>query len=300
MLHFDTLTPAQYSLLHNSFWDAEGHGSEYSFSNLFFWGDQRLCSQFDRPLILSRFGDWSAYLYPRTTDFLEDIAEDAKQRGVPFRFWGLTRKEADELEARFPGRFCIRPMRNSFDYVYDIARLCELKGKKLQAKRNHCNRFLQDHPDYRVVPLTPELLPLCRQFTEQWYRSHAEQNLDGDYEKEKIAISRAFDHFTTLRFHGIMLWDGDQLMGFSMGNQIREDTFDVNFEKALPHVNGAYPMVNREFARHIHAHFPAIRFLNREDDMGIEGLRRAKESYYPDILLEKYLAEEASCSTDEL
>ena len=89
-------------------------------------------------------------------------------------------------------------------------------------------------------------------------------------------------------------------MGFSMGNQIREDTFDVNFEKALPHVNGTYPMVNREFARYIHAQFPAVRFLNREDDMGIEGLRRAKESYYPDILLEKYLAEEASCSTDEL
>ena len=300
MLHFDTLTLAQRSLLHTSFWDAEGHGSEYSFSNLFFWGDQRLCNQFDRPLILSRFGDWCAYLYPRTTAFLDDIAEDAKERGVPFRFWALTRKEADELEARFPGRFCIRPMRNSFDYVYDIERLCELKGKKLQAKRNHCNRFLQNHPHYRVLPITPELLPLCRQFTEQWYHSHDEENLDGDYEKEEIAIARAFDHFSDLQFHGIMLLDGDELMGFSMGNQIREDTFDVNFEKALPHVNGAYPMVNREFARYIHTQFPAIRFLNREDDMGIEGLRRAKESYYPDLLLEKYLAEEFVCTTDEL
>ena len=292
MLQFSPLTVEEYPLLHQSFWDAEGHGSEYSFANLFFWGDQRLCNAFDRPLILSRFGNWCAYLYPRTTDFLEDIAADAKERGIPFRFWGMTREEADALEARFPGRFQIRPMRDSFDYVYDIERLCELKGKKLQAKRNHCNRFLQDHPNYHVVPLTQELLPLCRQFTEQWYRSHTEQNLDGDYEREKIAIARAFEHYETLHFRGIALFDGETLMGFSMGNQIREDTFDVNFEKALPHVNGAYPMTNREFARYIRDHFPSVRFLDREDDMGILGLRRAKESYYPDILLEKYLAEE--------
>ena len=76
-----------------------------------------------------------------------------------------------------------------------------------------------------------------------------------------------------------------------MGNRIREDTFDVNFEKALAQVNGAYPLVNRELARRIHAACPEIRFLNREDDMGLAGLRRAKESYFPDLLLEKTIAE---------
>lgn len=82
------------------------------------------------------------------------------------------------------------------------------------------------------------------------------------------------------------------MVAFSMGNRIREDTFDVNYEKAVADVNGAYSIVNREFARLLRARYPELRFLNREDDMGIEGLRRAKESYAPDILLEKYLAEE--------
>ena len=90
---------------------------------------------------------------------------------------------------------------------------------------------------------------------------------------------------------GIALMTEEGLMGFSMGNRIREDMFDVNFEKALAAVNGAYPTVNREFARYIRQKYPQIRLLNREDDMGIEGLRRAKESYYPDILLEKFVAE---------
>lgn len=88
-----------------------------------------------------------------------------------------------------------------------------------------------------------------------------------------------------------MLEVGGEVYAFCIGNQIRKDVFDVNFEKALPQINGAYAIINREFARHIREKYPDIRYLNREDDMGIEGLRRAKESYTPDILLEKYLAE---------
>ena len=70
--------------------------------------------------------------------------------------------------------------------------------------------------------------------------------------------------------------------------------YDVNFEKAMAQVNGAYPLVNREFARRIRAACPEIRFLNREDDMGLEGLRKAKESYQPTLLLEKFVADEVS------
>ena len=66
---------------------------------------------------------------------------------------------------------------------------------------------------------------------------------------------------------------------------------DVGFEKAFPDVNGAYAMINREFSRMIAEKYPEVRFLNREDDMGSEGLRRAKESYQPTVLLEKYTAD---------
>lgn len=107
---------------------------------------------------------------------------------------------------------------------------------------------------------------------------------------EQRAIGLAFDHFDALGMTGLVLEVEGEVVAFAMGNPIRPDMFDVNFEKARADMNGPYPMINREFARRI-AETP-YRFLNREDDMGLEGLRRAKESYIPDLLLEKLLAEE--------
>lgn len=287
MLTFQNITLADRQAIHARFYHADGHGSEYSFANLFGWGEQRVAFADGLPLILSRFGDWTAYLYPLNTDLLPLLREDARERGIPFRLWGLTAQEAASLD---PDEFSVRPMRNSFDYVYDIERLCELHGKKLQAKRNHCNRFEAEHPDFQILPLTADLLPQCRAFTERWYDAH-EGVTEDDYAEERRAVAQAFEHFSALQMEGLVLFAEGEIYAFCMGNRIREDTFDVNFEKALADVNGAYPMINRAFARTVHEKYPEIRYLNREDDMGLEGLRRAKESYHPDILLEKYLAE---------
>jgi hypothetical protein len=292
MLSFRPITIEDRPLLHRTHWNALGHGSEYSFANLFFWGDQMICTQYDHPLILSRFGDWVAYLYPRTTKYTELLMDDAHQRGIPFRYWGMTLEESGDLDRAYPNVFSIHGARNSFDYVYDIQRLCTLSGKKLQSKRNHCNRFEAEHPNYQVVPLDDALLEQCRSFTHRWYEDHAHLHNPADYEKEQIAIEKAFQHYKSMEMDGIALFCDLGLVGFSMGNQIREDMFDVNYEKALAAVNGAYPMVNREFARYLRHKYPTLRLLNREDDMGIPGLRRAKESYYPDILLEKFVGEE--------
>lgn len=294
MLNFRKILPADRDALHAHFYQAKGHGSEYSFVNLYLWGDQRVAFADGTPLILSRFGTWYSYLMPQNANRESTIAllrEDAQERGIPFRLFGLLPEEMAWLQARCREAFSYYPTRNSFDYVYDINRLAELHGKKLQAKRNHCNRFEETYPDYRVLPLTKELLPRCAAFAERWYDEHTQANPNSDFTGEQAALSKALSHFDELHMVGILIETTDGDVAFSMGNRIREDTFDVNFEKALAQVNGAYPLVNREFARRIRAACPEIRFLNREDDMGIEGLRRAKESYFPDLLLEKTVAE---------
>lgn len=291
MLNFREIQLSDRPLIQGNLYDAKMHGAEYSFANLLFWGDQKVYIWGEIPLFYSRFGTWQSYLYPQcdnVREAVELLRGDAHERGIPLRLFGLLPEDAQELRDLFPGQFKFTIARDSFDYIYEIERLTELRGKKLQAKRNHCNRFEAAYPDYRVLPLTGELLPRCMEFVEYWYSTHTEE----DYSAEQIALDRAFSNFGALGMEGIVIEAAGEIVAFSMGNRIRPDVFDVNFEKARPDINGAYPMVNREFARRIRATYPEIRFLNREDDMGIEGLRRAKESYFPDILLEKLVAQE--------
>ncbi|MBE6984482.1 MAG: DUF2156 domain-containing protein [Ruminococcaceae bacterium] len=287
MLTFREITLADREKLHRHFYGADGHGSEYSFVNQFVWGDQRVCFVEGNPLILSRFGSWQAYLFPLDPKYIPILRDDAAERGIPLRFWGINAQETELFDCR---DFSIKKARNSFDYVYEIERLCELKGRKLQSKRNHCNRFAAENPDCRIEILTSDAIAQCREFTERWYVEH-EAVHDIDYSGEKRAIKRVFDNFDALKMEGLMLFTADGLVAFCMGNRIREDMFDVNYEKALSDIHGAYPTINRAFARYIHEKYPKIRLINREDDMGLEGLRKAKESYHPDWLLEKFVAE---------
>ncbi len=295
MLDFRKILLEDREVVHKNLYAAVGHGCECSFANLFLWAEQSIAFLGETPLFLCRYGDWTAYLFPQCENLQEAVdalRADAHARGIRFRIFGVTPSEAETLTALYPHRFTARSVRDSYDYVYDIERLCGLRGRKLQAKRNHCNHFEQTYPDYRVLPLTKDLLPRCIAFTQAWYEEHRDAHPYSDMSGEKAAIQKAFRCFDALRMEGIALETQDGIVAFSMGNRIREDTFDVNFEKALAEINGAYPMVNREFARLIHSRYPEVRYLNREDDMGIEGLRRAKESYYPDLLLEKIVLEE--------
>lgn len=234
------------------------------------------------------------YMYPVGTGdpkpVLDTLMADAHSRGIPFRMLGMTKEETELVESLYPGKFHFCPNRDSFDYIYDIDRLTDLAGKKLQQKRNHVNRFLREHPEWHTEPITQENLPVCRNFVENWYAQHLLENPHADFKMEQVALDRVFRHFDTLGMEGLLLYVENQVAAMTLGNNLSPDTWDVNFEKADPNVEGAYPMVNREYARYIKGTHPEIRFLNREDDMGLPGLRKAKESYYPDILLEKYTA----------
>ena len=105
---------------------------------------------------------------------------------------------------------------------------------------------------------------------------------------EHAAIARAFEHYDALDLLGGALFAEGELVGFTVGEKISADTFDVHFEKARADLNGAYPTVNREFVKLVRERYPEIAYINREDDMGLENLRKSKESYDPDILLRKF------------
>lgn len=269
-------------------------GCEYSFANLFLWGRQEIAFVENCVVFFSHFFGRSVYPYPLGTGdkkaALEAILADSRQRGIPCRITGMTEADRQELEDLFPGLFSIRPARDSFDYVYTVDALADLKGKKLQKKRNHVNRFRTEHPEYRVEPICCENVARIQHMVNDWYVSRKLSDPEGDYFLESLAMAKAFRHYDALNMEGIALLEGDRVLAVTMGSIMAPDMMDVHFEKAVEDVPGAYNTVNAEFARHIRLKFPEVRFLNREDDMGLEGLRTAKLSYLPDHMIEKYQA----------
>ena len=269
-------------------------GCEYSFANLYLWGHQKVALTRDTAAFFSHFHGHSVYPYPIGTGdkapLIEAIIQDARDRGIPCRITSITNVDKAELEALFPGRFLFCPNRNSFDYVYDIQDLADLRGRKFQSKRNHFNRICADHPDHQAVPITCDLIPRAREFVESWYARRRESDPQGDYLLENMAIDRVFCHYDELGMDGIVLMEGGEILALTMGSQLSETTFDIHFEKAREDMPGAYSAVNCQFARHLRLKYPEVQYLNREDDMGLEGLRTAKLSYRPHHMVEKYWA----------
>ena len=278
---------------------AAERGCEYSFANLYMWGRQEVAFLHGCVAFFSHFFGKTVYPYPIGSGdkkaVIEEILADAKERGIPLRLTGLTNADREELESLFPGKFHIQASRDSYDYVYTIEALADLRGKKMQKKRNHFNRFQASHPDYQVLPLDCKTLNLAAHMVNDWYQSRMKSDPEGDYLLENLAMTKAFRDYNALEMEGIVLVEDGRALAVTMGSRLSNHTFDIHFEKAREDVDGAYNAVNAEFARYLRLKYPDTVFFNREDDMGLEGLRKAKLSYHPDHMVEKhraYLTEE--------
>ena len=294
MIQFQRIKLEQKERYEDILFSCPPRGCEYTFANLYLWGKQEVAFLHGCAALFSHFNGRSIYPYPIGNGdrraVLEEILQDAKERGIPCRIAGMTEADRAELEGWFPGRFHLRTNRDGFDYVYAIDDLADLKGRKFQKKRNHVNRFRAEHPDYQVLPLNACNIPLAQHMVNDWYIHRMKEDPMGDYLLENIALARAFQNYTALGMDGILLMDGDRVLAVTMGSRMGRDTFDIHFEKAREEIDGAYTAVNQEFARYLRLKYPDAAYLDREDDMGLEGLRKAKLSYNPHLLIEKHYA----------
>ena len=274
-------------------------GCEYGFVNLFLWGRQSCAFLQGHYVFFSQFHRRSVYLFPigegDKKPALDAVIADAKERGIPCRFTGLLGQEPALLEQLYPGKFHFHHDRDSFDYVYDINDLADLKGKKFQKKRNHLNRFWATNPQAVLTPITEENLPRCKALAKKWFDLRLQNDPHADFEMEQVAIKRAFAHWQELGLEGLILSVDGEDVAMTVGSWFGGDTFDIHFEKALDIADGAYAAINNGFAKYLREKYPTVLYLNREDDMGLEGLRKAKLSYNPHHLVEKcwaHLAED--------
>ena len=269
-------------------------GCEYGFVNLYLWGRQKYTFLHGHYVFFSQFHRRSVYLFPigegDIQPALDAVIADARERGIPCRFTGMTKADCDLLESLYPGKFHYHHDRDSFDYVYDINDLADLKGKKFQKKRNHLNRFWTTHPDGELIPIHPGNLERCRNLADKWYALRLENDPHADFKMEQAAIRRALEHWQALGLEGLILSVDGEDVAMTVGSSFGGDTFDIHFEKALDIADGAYAAINNGFAKYLREKHPETAFLNREEDMGLEGLRKAKLSYNPHHLVEKYWA----------
>ena len=291
MIQFEKISIDQKNWLNEYLHRMDKRCCEYSYVNLYLWGRKRVAELNGFLLLQAQFDRKSVYLYPvgegDIKGVLDAIIHDASVRGIPCCLSALTEADCRQVEALYPGAFQIYCDRDSYDYIYAIDDLADLRGRKFQKKRNHLNRFEQEHPDAQILPLDAQTMEAAHLLAQKWYEERTAIDPDGDYHLEKIALERAFSHYGELGMEGVVLVEQGNVMAFAMGSRLTGDTYDIHFEKALGASDGTYAAINRGFARYLREKYPEVKWLNREDDMGIEGLRKAKLSYNPDHMVEK-------------
>ena len=293
MIDFEPVTPKDRSLLVSYIFPGERRDSNLSIVNLCSW-QFLTCSSFaiiEGQLVLRFcFGkDRTVYSLPSSGDNLSAIlhclARQAQEEGLPLSIYGIVPDLKNMLEPIFPEIFEYRENRDHFDYLYLRSDLAELKGKDFQTKRNHVNKFRKRY-EFQYMPLTVAIVPDCLKMYEEWCADRRCGEDEGlTYEVQ--ALTYTLNHFQELGVMGGTLWVDGNMVAFTFGVPVNHDTFCVHAEKALGCFEGAYNTINQEFANALPDRFT---YLNREEDLGLEGLRKAKLSYRPVRLLEKGLA----------
>lgn len=294
MIRFNEVTPAdRESIIHYTL-ASTNRSCDYSFANICSWRFLYHTEWAEyRGFLLLRFrmDGHIAYMLPAgrqdgLTDVIKALTEEARTEGESLLLTGIDNTTKNELEELMPDTFTFSANRDYADYIYLRESLATLRGKALQSKRNHVNKFMRLYPDHVYHELTPDLVPECLTLADLWCKEN------GCCEKKALADERqsmnyALTHFEELGITGGILRVNGHIAAFTYGCPINADTFDVCVEKADTAIEGAYAKINQEFAAHLPEQYT---YLNREEDLGLEGLRKAKLSYQPFCLLDKYNA----------
>ena len=274
-------------------WRSNNQNCDFSFANMCSWRflyDSEFAVVDD--MLLIRFyieGGRVAYMMPVGEGDLKKaillLEKDSLSKGHPLCLLGVTPESITRLDRLFPGVFKFIPERDYFDYIYLRDDLVRLQGKRYQPNRNHINRFKSEY-EFVYKPITPDILSDCLSLESEWCMQNNCQENEA-LQDERQSLAYALLHFDQLGLTGGAIWIDGQIAAFSFGMPINYNTFGVHIEKANTAFDGIYAVINQQFASHIPEQYI---YINREEDLGIPGLRKAKLSYYPAILLEKHVA----------
>jgi len=273
----------------NSYYDREPvRNCEFTFANNILWKpfyEVHYAVVEDSLVFKSGDGDLSVSFPIGAKDVkaaIDALAEWFYQKKLPFKLHLVSPQQFSILEELWPGRFLAEYNRDEADYVYEREKLVKLSGKSYHGKKNHCNKFKSLYPDWCYEPITDANVQECKEMAQKWWRLNDDHE-EGEKSEEIQVTMQALEQLGQLDLTGGLLRADGRVVAFAIGEPCGKDMFVVHFEKAFSDVPGAYSMINQQFAEHA---MEGYRYVNREDDAGSEGLRRAKLSYHPVFLME--------------
>jgi len=253
-------------------------------------GDYRVKLARHEGCVYLSFGEQNhCYYFPLVCHDLKQalalLIADAGERGLSFRMWGMTQEQNEQMEVAMPQTFDFSLDLAGSDYIYSAQELGELKGRKFEKKRNHLARFKRSY-SYTYEDISPDNLSDCVSISTEWHQSniaHGGASVDMEY----CALRKAVVNYEQLGLQGGLIRIEGKPVAFTIGEEINSEVFLLHFEKALDGYDGLYAAINHEYAAR---HLAKYKYINREEDMGIEGLQKSKMSYHPVFLVEKYRA----------
>ena len=263
--------------------------SEFTFTNLFIWRSvyRTNVSRFGNLLcLLSEQGQDSFFFPPvgegNVIECFQSLLQYLGGKGLPPKIARVPENLATQIDGKASGMKAEMD-RSQCDYIYLVQEMVDLKGRKYHRKRNHIKQF-QEKYSFQYIPLTPEWVPQCLQLQAEWCDLRDCEANPGLH-NESLATKEAFTHFEELGVKGGAILINGKVEAFTLGDPLNPETIVIHIEKANPAYDGLYPTISQAFLKHGGSGFT---YVNREQDLGEEGLRKAKESYFPLHMVNKY------------
>ena len=219
-------------------------------------------------------------------DAIRLLCADAAAQNQPLRLTLLTAAQCELLRREFPDCFTFSQAEDYTEYLYLRENLAEMRGSRYHGKRNHMSQFWRACPEAYIQPLIPENAAYALEIEDKWLAARSDPQ-DPSLQYERSCIAEAAANMEALGLSGLLLYADGQPVGMTMVSEISAGCFDVHFEKVIPDYPHAWPVVANEMAKCL----TAAEYLNREEDLGENGMRTSKQSYRPDLLNEKFIAE---------
>ena len=218
------------------------------------------------------------------------LLEDAKEHSCRASVMGIGEEYAEKINTVFPGMFETDYSEDLDEYIYTTETLSVLSGKALAPKRNRVHAFYSQYEGHvRIENICEENLLDVILFQKEWIKDRLEEEYDEMLDREDKAITFYLSHYDELKFTGIVVYVWGSVAGYAAGVSLNDDCMDEVIEKGRKDITGIYQLLCNEFAILC---CKGYTYINREEDLGIEGLRRAKRSYHPERMIKKYTVTE--------